>query len=151
MRKDAADNNLFAATEEANLASAAPLAARMRPETMEQFVGQRHFLSPGKLLWRMLQADKPNDLVLATGETHSVEEFCLAAFKCVGMPLEFHGAGVERQGVDGDGNVRVQVDPNYFRPTEVDLLVGDASTSVIEVSATRRPVPPKHPRQCFGR
>jgi GDPmannose 4,6-dehydratase len=76
-------------------------------------------------MWRMLQQEQPRDLVLATGETHSVEEFCDVAFRAAGMPLTFEGEGVKRRGVDAEGRVRVAVDPRYFRPTEVDLLIGD--------------------------
>ncbi len=78
-------------------------------------------------MWRMLQQDKADDFVLATGETHSVEEFCSIAFARAGMPLEFSGAGVERKGIDDKGVVRLRVDPRYFRPTEVELLYGDPS------------------------
>jgi len=63
MHKDGADKNLFEVSERANLASAAPLAARMRPRTLEEFVGQKHFLAPGKLLARMLQADRLSSLI----------------------------------------------------------------------------------------
>ena len=76
-------------------------------------------------MWRMLQQKTPRDIVLATGETHSVEEFCAAAFATADLPLTFEGEGEERRGLDRDGKVRVAVDPCYFRPTEVDLLVGD--------------------------
>ncbi len=76
-------------------------------------------------MWRMLQQEQPRDLVLATGETHSVEELCDVAFRAAGMPLTFEGEGVKRRGVDAEGKVRVAVDPRYFRPTEVDLLIGD--------------------------
>jgi GDPmannose 4,6-dehydratase len=75
--------------------------------------------------WLMLQQDRPQDFVLATGENHSIEEFCLLAFEYAGLPLTFKGKGVERKGYDSQDNVRVEVDPMYFRPTEVDLLVGD--------------------------
>ncbi len=78
-------------------------------------------------MWRMLQQNKPDDYVLATGEKHSVEEFCQLAFTRAGMPLTFTGEGVERKGIDAQGKVRVEVDPAYFRPTEVDVLVGDPS------------------------
>ena len=78
-------------------------------------------------MWRMLQQDKPKDYVLATGETHSVEEFCSLAFNHIGMPLTFQGVDENRVGLDNDGKVRVAVDKNYFRPTEVDLLIGDPS------------------------
>lgn len=78
-------------------------------------------------MWRMLQADLPDDYVLATGETHSVREFCDVAFARVGLPLSWRGEGVAEQGLGPDGQVLVEVDPAYFRPTEVDLLVGDPS------------------------
>ncbi len=76
-------------------------------------------------MWLMLQQDKPDDFVLATGETHSVEEFCKVAFAHAGIPLEFEGAGEQRKGIDAQGNVRVEVDPRYYRPTEVEMLIGD--------------------------
>lgn len=76
-------------------------------------------------MWRMLQQNAAADYVLATGETHSVEDFCRVAFAQADMPLAFEGQGADRVGVDTRGKVRVRVDPNYFRPTEVDLLVGD--------------------------
>ncbi|MDX2192349.1 MAG: GDP-mannose 4,6-dehydratase [Gemmatimonadales bacterium] len=79
-------------------------------------------------MWLMLQQDAPEDFVIATGETHSVREFCALAFARAGMPLEWRGAGAEEVGlVRGTDRVVVRVDPRYFRPTEVDLLLGDAS------------------------
>ncbi len=78
-------------------------------------------------MWRMLQQDAPDDFVLATGKTYSVEDFCRFAFEEAGLPLEFSGEGVERTGVDAKGVTRIRVDPAYFRPTEVELLIGDAS------------------------
>lgn len=78
-------------------------------------------------MWRMLQQDRPDDYILATGEMHSVEEFCQLAFAHAGIPITFEGDGVKRKGIDGQGKVRVEVDPAYFRPTEVDLLLGDAT------------------------
>ena len=78
-------------------------------------------------MWRMLQADASADYVLATGEVHSVREFCMHAFARVGIQLEFRGKGVSEVGVDMETNRGVvAVDPRYFRPTEVDLLLGDA-------------------------
>ncbi|WP_298102043.1 GDP-mannose 4,6-dehydratase [Bradyrhizobium sp.] len=77
---------------------------------------------------RILQADKPDDFVLATGETRSVREFVELAFKEVGRSLEWRGKGVEETGIDKkSGKTLVRIDPQYFRPTEVDLLIGDAS------------------------
>ena len=76
----------------------------------------------------ILQAEQPDDFVLATGETRSVREFVELAFAEVGRTLQWHGKGVEESGIDEKtGKVIVRVDPTYFRPTEVDLLIGDAS------------------------
>ena len=78
-------------------------------------------------MWRILQQDKPDDYVLATGENHSVREFVELAFARIGRTLEWRGAGLEEAGVDaGTGDVLVKIDPRYFRPTEVDRLLGDA-------------------------
>ena len=76
-------------------------------------------------MWRMLQHDTPDDFVLATGRTRTVEEFCALSFAKAELPLEFSGTGVDRVGRDENGVVRVQIDPTYYRPTEVDLLLGD--------------------------
>jgi GDPmannose 4,6-dehydratase len=78
-------------------------------------------------MWRMLQADEPDDYVIATGETHSVREFCDLAFAHVNLPLHWEGADAEERGVAPDGRTLVRVDPKYYRPTEVDLLLGDAT------------------------
>ena len=78
-------------------------------------------------MWRILQQDEPDDYVLATGENHSVREFVELAFAQIGRKLEWRGAGVEEVGRDSEsGDVLVKVDPRYFRPTEVDSLLGDA-------------------------
>ena len=79
-------------------------------------------------MWRIVQQDTPDDYVLATGETHSVRRFVEEAFACAGRTIEWRGAGVAEQGVcTASGAVLVSVDPRYFRPTEVDLLIGDPS------------------------
>jgi GDPmannose 4,6-dehydratase len=76
----------------------------------------------------ILQADKPDDFVLATGETRSVREMIELSFAEVGRRIQWRGTGVEETGVDEkSGKTVVRIDPVYFRPTEVDLLVGDAS------------------------
>ena len=75
----------------------------------------------------MLQAERADDYVIATGETHSVREFCELAFADAGLPLAWRGSGLAEQGVGPDGRVLVEVDPRYFRPTEVDQLQGDAA------------------------
>lgn len=77
-------------------------------------------------MWLILQQPKPDDYVLATGETHSVREFIELAFGEVGIAIMWQGKGVDEKGTDAKtGNVLVEVDPRYFRPTEVDLLLGD--------------------------
>jgi len=79
-------------------------------------------------MWLMLQQPAPDDYVIATGETHSVREFVTRAFAEAGITLEWRGRGLQEVGVDArDGRVVVRVDPRYFRPTEVDVLQGDAS------------------------
>lgn len=79
-------------------------------------------------MWMILQQDKPDDYVLATGETHTVKEFIEVAFGELGMQLKWEGKGVDERGIDlKTGKILVGVDPLYFRPTEVDLLIGDAS------------------------
>jgi GDPmannose 4,6-dehydratase len=84
-------------------------------------------------MWLMLQADKPDDYVIATGETHSVREFCEVTFAHIGMPIRWQGKGEDERGLGPDGRVLIEVDPNYFRPAEVDLLLGDASKAEREL------------------
>lgn len=79
-------------------------------------------------MWMMLQQDTPEDFVLATGETNTVRDFTTWAFAEAGITLEWKGENEAEKGYDAKtGAVRVEVDPNYYRPTEVDLLVGDAT------------------------
>lgn len=79
-------------------------------------------------MWRILQQKEPDDYVLATGEAHSVREFVQRAFAHVGRHLAWEGQGLEEKGRDlATGEVVVEVDPTYFRPRDVDILVGDAS------------------------
>lgn len=79
-------------------------------------------------MWRILQQDKPEDFVLATGETHTVRDFTRWAFGHLDIELAFEGEGVDEKGIDtATGKVLVEVSPRYFRPAEVDLLIGDAS------------------------
>lgn len=90
-------------------------------------------------MWRILQHDRPDDFVIATGETHSVREFASLAFKEAGLELEWHGKGLDEKGVEaGTGRVLVEVDPRYFRPTEVELLLGDPSKAERELGWKRR-------------
>ncbi|HEX2115459.1 MAG TPA: GDP-mannose 4,6-dehydratase, partial [Alphaproteobacteria bacterium] len=78
-------------------------------------------------MWRILQQGEPDDYVLATGETHTVREFTELAFQCIGRKIEWKGKGIDEKGIDAkSGDVLVEIDPRYFRPTEVELLLGDA-------------------------
>ncbi len=77
-------------------------------------------------MWLMLQQDKPHDLVIATGETHSVREFVELSFQHVGIEIRWQGNGVEEKGLDAKtGKTLVEIDPFFFRPTEVNFLLGD--------------------------
>lgn len=77
-------------------------------------------------MWLMLQAEEPEDYVIATGEMHTVREFTTIAFKEAGIELEWQGEGVDEKGIDkATGKVLVEVDPKYFRPTEVEQLLGN--------------------------
>jgi GDPmannose 4,6-dehydratase len=79
-------------------------------------------------MWLMLQHNKPDDFVLATGKTNTVRHFCELAFKEIGVELVWQGDGVQEKGINAkDNTVLIQVDENYYRPTEVDLLIGDPS------------------------
>ena len=77
-------------------------------------------------MWLILQQDQPEDFVIATGEQYSVRQFCELAFKEAGIDIEFKGEGVDEKGYDkATGKVLIEVDPKYFRPCEVDTLLGD--------------------------
>jgi len=79
-------------------------------------------------MWRMLQQDQPDDFVLATGEAHSVREFVELTFKELGIELEWNGENENEKGIEkSTGKIRVVINPTYYRPTEVDILLGDAS------------------------
>lgn len=85
-------------------------------------------------MWLILQNDKPDDFVIATGEMHTVREFCELAFKEVGIELKWEGEGIDEKGIDIDsGRVLIEVDPKYFRPTEVDQLLGNPNKAVNEL------------------
>ena len=85
-------------------------------------------------MWMMLQQEKADDFVLATGETHTVREFIELTFKELGMEIEWKDSGVDEKGIDkATGKTLIEIDPKYFRPTEVDLLLGDASKAEREL------------------
>lgn len=85
-------------------------------------------------MWLMLQHDKPEDFVIATGEQHSVREFCTLAFHYAGVELIWQGEGVEEKGLDqATGRVLVEVSPEFFRPTDVVTLLGDPAKAKEEL------------------
>ncbi|MDQ5972716.1 MAG: GDPmannose 4,6-dehydratase [Patescibacteria group bacterium] len=90
-------------------------------------------------MWRIMQQDKPDDYVLATGETHSIREFCELAFKETGVDIEWQGTGVKETGVDKKtGKVLISINPDFFRPSEVDLLLGDPTRAEKELGWERQ-------------
>jgi GDPmannose 4,6-dehydratase len=77
-------------------------------------------------MWLMLQQDTPDDYVIATNETRTVREFAEIAFRCAGIDVEWQGTGVEEIGINkANGKVVVKVNKNFFRPAEVDILLGN--------------------------
>ena len=85
-------------------------------------------------MWLILQHDEPDDFVIATGEQHTVREFCQLAFRHVGIELRFEGMGLEEKGIDGiSGKVRIEVSPQFYRPTDVINLLGDPSKARTEL------------------
>ena len=89
--------------------------------------------------WLILQQDKPQDYVIATGETHTVREFVELSFKEVGIDIEWQGTGVNEKGMDSKtSNVLVEIDEKYFRPAEVELLLGDPSKAEKELGWKRQ-------------
>ena len=89
--------------------------------------------------WLILQQDSPADYVIATGETHTVREFAELAFKEIGINIEWKGQGVNEKGLDTEtGIILVEVDEKYFRPAEVELLLGDPSKAEKELNWKRK-------------
>lgn len=85
-------------------------------------------------MWLILQYERPEDFVIATGEQHSVREFCTLAFRYAGIELEWSGSGVEEKGIDRkSGRVLVEVSSEYFRPTDVVTLLGDPTKAKTEL------------------
>lgn len=87
-----------------------------------------------ELMWLMLQQDRPDDYVMATGVTTTVRDFITMAFKRAGIELEWKGEGVDEKGLDrSSGKVLVEIDPRYFRPAEVELLIGDPTKATTKL------------------
>lgn len=84
-------------------------------------------------MWLMLQAETPEDYIIATGKTHSVRQFCELAFEYVGLPITWQGAGVDEVGVGPNNRELIRINPQYFRPAEVDVLKGDASKAKLQL------------------
>jgi len=87
-----------------------------------------------ELMWLMLQQEKPDDYVMATGITNTVRDFITKAFREAGLELTWEGSGVDEKGRDrATGKVLVEVDPRYFRPAEVELLIGDPTKAITKL------------------
>ncbi len=91
-----------------------------------------------EMQWLMLQQEQPDDFVIATGVQYSVRDFVNAAAAEIGISVDWRGAGVDEKGYDAQGNCIVQVDPRYFRPTEVETLLGDATKAREKLGWTPR-------------
>lgn len=82
-------------------------------------------------MWLILQNEEPDDFVIATGKMHTVREFCELAFKEVGINLRWEGEGINEKGIDKEsGEIIIEIDPQYFRPTEVDQLLGNPKKAI---------------------
>jgi GDPmannose 4,6-dehydratase len=91
-----------------------------------------------EMQWLMLQQQEPKDYVIATGEQHSVRQFVTMAASFLNLRLEWKGAGIDEQALDQNGNVVVAVDPRYFRPAEVETLLGDSTKARRELGWSPR-------------
>lgn len=90
-------------------------------------------------MWAVLQQATPDDYVLATGESHSVREFVEIAFSEIGRPIRWQGHGLKEKGIcDRSGDVLIEIEPRYFRPSEVDHLLGDATKAKEQLGWTHR-------------
>lgn len=89
-----------------------------------------------EMQWLMLQQDKPEDFVIATGEQHSVRDFVIAAADVLGITLHWEGEGIAEKAYDSKGKCRVAVDARYYRPTEVESLLGDSSKAKLKLGWT---------------
>ena len=102
---------------------AVPLA---RPPNIDAKRDWGHARDYVEMMWMMLQQESADDFVVATGETNTVRSFIELAFRCIGVDIEWKGKGVDEVGYDKKSGVaRIKIDPKYFRPTEVELLIGD--------------------------
>jgi GDPmannose 4,6-dehydratase len=86
-----------------------------------------------EMQWRMLQQKQPRDYVIATGEQHSVREFVELSARLLHMEIHWEGSGADEKGYDAKGTLRVLIDPRYYRPTEVETLLGDPTRAKVEL------------------
>ena len=90
-------------------------------------------------MWLILQQDKPNDYVIASHETHTVREFVERAFRCVEIDIKWQGSGTDEVGIDSaTGKVIVKINPKFYRPAEVDLLLGNPAKAETELGWVRK-------------
>lgn len=89
-----------------------------------------------RAMWMIMQLEQPKDYVIATGETHSVREFCELAFAHIGIHISWRGEGLSTEGYGTDGYVYIRIDQRFYRPTEIDYLKGDATRARKEVGWT---------------
>ena len=124
-----ATSNVFLGIHVKTLAAAAIKRGRQERLSLGNLDAKRDWGYAGdyvELMWMMLQQTEPDDYVIATGETHSVREFAERAFSRLDMKLQWQGSGVHEKGIDAKtGKIVIEIDPKYFRPAEVDLLLGD--------------------------
>jgi GDPmannose 4,6-dehydratase len=116
-------------TRKISLAAARIAAGKQRQLMLGNLEARRDWGFAGdyvEAMWQMMQLEKADDFVVATGAAHSVREFCELAFAAAGLPITWQGQGREEQGVATDGRVLVTLDPALLRPAEVERLVGDS-------------------------
>jgi GDPmannose 4,6-dehydratase len=113
--------------------------ARIKVGLQEQlFLGWGHARDYIEMQWLMLQQEKPQDFVIATGEQYSVRDFVQRCARLLELNLTWQGSGVDEKALDASGKVVVAVDPRYFRPTEVETLLGDPGKAKRELGWTPR-------------
>lgn len=129
-------------TRKITLAANAIAAGRQEKLTLGNLDSKRDWGFAGDYvegMWRILQQDQPGDYVLATGVRHTVREFCESAFSCIGVQLRWEGHGIDEKGYDAKtGKLLIDVDPEMFRPAEVEELCGDASLAERELGWKRK-------------
>ncbi len=127
-------------TRKITMAAAAIAHGRKEPLELGNMSAKRdwgHAEDYVRAMWLMLQQEKPDDYVIATGQTRTVREFCQIAFEEAGVPLRFRGEGLDEVGLDRMGQVLVRVNADFFRPAEVELLMGNPAKAERELGWKR--------------